>query len=103
MHIWKVTHQKPAMLRVLLLTVSPITAVGEHDMQVAMLPVLPQAVGELRTVDGRAAARSSRLVVPKPRSAIVALVRSCATAPLAAIGFWQDYVKMQVHRYFGTP
>lgn len=55
-----------------------------------------QAVGELRTVDGRIAARSSRPVLPKPHSALVNFVSSFATAPLAAIGLWHDHLKMQV-------
>lgn len=62
---------------------------------------LEQAVGELRTVDGRTAAKSSRPVLPKPRSAITKLARSIATAPLAAVGLWHDYMKMQVGQHAG--
>jgi Putative adipose-regulatory protein (Seipin) len=54
-----------------------------------------QAVGELRSVDGRLAAKSSRPVLPKPRPAVVALARSIATLPLAAVGLWHEYSKMQ--------
>lgn len=73
-----------------------ITLWVELELPDAIQHDIFQAVGELRTVDGRTAAKSSRPVLPKPRSAITKLARSVATAPLAAVGLWQDYMKMQV-------
>lgn len=46
-------------------------------------------------MDGHLAAKSSRPVLPKPRPAVVALARSIATLPLAAVGLWHEYSKMQ--------
>ena len=66
-----------------------------HGWHVAYKGGTAQAVGELRSVDGRLAAKSSRPVLPKPRPAVVALARSIATLPLAAVGLWHEYSKMQ--------